>query len=309
MPNLSVIVCTHNPREDYLRRTLDALCGQSLPSGQWELLLVDNGSREPLADAWDLSWHPHARHIREEELGLTPARLRGIRESCGEILVFVDDDNVLAPDYLENALAIAREWPQLGAWGGSATGEFDVPPPDWTRRYWCYLAIREVKEDRWSNNPGDWDALPSGAGLCIRRHVAQEYAVQVHANPLKKLLDRKGNSLSSCGDTDLAHTSLRFQLGFGVFCRLSLRHLMPETRLTEDYLVKLMRELDASTIVLKYLRDGKFHIPRVSWLERLSHARYLMNVSPRERRFFHAEQEARALAHKIILECEQNRPH
>ena len=42
-----------------------------------------------------------------ERLGLTPARLRGIRESRGELLVFVDDDNVLERDYLEVALALA----------------------------------------------------------------------------------------------------------------------------------------------------------------------------------------------------------
>src|ERR1022692_4717847 len=97
----SVIICTHNPRPDYLRRTLDALKAQTLPKEQWELLLIDNASKEPLADTWDLSWHPQARHIREEALGLTRARLCGISQSKGELLVFVDDDNVLSADYLE----------------------------------------------------------------------------------------------------------------------------------------------------------------------------------------------------------------
>jgi hypothetical protein len=48
-----------------LRRVLDALKAQTLPKEQWELLLIDNASKEPLAESWDLSWHPHARHIRE----------------------------------------------------------------------------------------------------------------------------------------------------------------------------------------------------------------------------------------------------
>src|SRR3989337_147732 len=100
MFDLSVIICTHNPRPDYLRRALDALKAQTLPLEQWELLFIDNASRERLADLWDISWHPHARHVRESELGLTPARLRGIQESRGEVLVFIDDDNVLASDFL-----------------------------------------------------------------------------------------------------------------------------------------------------------------------------------------------------------------
>src|ERR1700722_2249773 len=98
---VSVIICSHNPRENYLRRVLDALRAQTLPAQEWELLLVDNASTEPLAGRFDLSWHPNARHVREEKTGLTPARLRGIAEANGELLVFVDDDNVLRSDYLQ----------------------------------------------------------------------------------------------------------------------------------------------------------------------------------------------------------------
>src|SRR5580658_6827083 len=98
MIEITVIVCTHNPRPDYLRRVLDGLNGQSFPKDRWEFLLIDNASKTPLAGTWDLSWHPNGRHVREEELGLTPARLRGIRETAGQQIVFVDDDNILDPE-------------------------------------------------------------------------------------------------------------------------------------------------------------------------------------------------------------------
>jgi len=42
---VSVIVCTHNPRLEYLSRTLEALREQMLPKGEWELLVIDNASR------------------------------------------------------------------------------------------------------------------------------------------------------------------------------------------------------------------------------------------------------------------------
>src|SRR5260221_12668969 len=113
----SVIICTHNPRPDYLRRVLDALRAQTLPKEQWELLLIDNASKEPLAWAWDLSWHPQARNLREDEPGLTPARLRGIRESTSNLLLFVDADNVLAPDNLAVALRLGSLHPHFGDLG------------------------------------------------------------------------------------------------------------------------------------------------------------------------------------------------
>jgi hypothetical protein len=71
------------------------LRGQTLPKEKWELPFIDNASKEQLAGKWDLAWHPHASHIREEELGLIPARLCGMNESDGESFLFVDDDNLL----------------------------------------------------------------------------------------------------------------------------------------------------------------------------------------------------------------------
>src|ERR1700724_388037 len=101
---ISVIICTYNPRMDYLARVLSALQAQTLAREHWELLLIDNASNQPLRGRIDLSWHQHAKHVTEQKLGLTFARLRGIRESACELLVFVDDDNVLDPDYLEQAM-------------------------------------------------------------------------------------------------------------------------------------------------------------------------------------------------------------
>jgi glycosyltransferase involved in cell wall biosynthesis len=47
-PVISVVIPTHNPRMDYLARVIDALRGQTLSKDLWELVIVDNGSREAL---------------------------------------------------------------------------------------------------------------------------------------------------------------------------------------------------------------------------------------------------------------------
>ena len=142
--NVDVIICTHNARADYFDRCLAGLRAQTLTFDGWNLLIVDNLSDQPVAGAVDLSWHPRAQVARETTLGLTPARLRGIRESRADLLVLVDDDNVLAPDYLQRAVAIADARPFLGAWSGQCLPEFEVPPPEWTRPYWGTLCIRRI---------------------------------------------------------------------------------------------------------------------------------------------------------------------
>src|SRR5882762_1167057 len=193
----SVIICTHNPRGDYFRRCLDALRDQRLPYDRWELVVVDNRSDQPLADRVDLLWHPNARIVREETLGLTPARLRGIRESRGNLLVLVDDDNVLDADFLEIVLSTAQERPFLGSWSGQCRPAFEEPPPEWTRRYWGNLAIREFDRDMWSNLPRLSQSMPCGAGLCVRREVALHY-IHLHGSARRSIqYDRSGGSLLS----------------------------------------------------------------------------------------------------------------
>lgn len=258
---LSVIICTHNPRPDYLRRVLEGLRAQTLPKEQWELLLIDNASTEPLAGNSDLSWHPQARHILEEELGLTPSRLRGINESVGEFVLFVDDDNVLNPTYLESSKSILEKMPWLGAIGGQILPEYETQPPDWLVPVERVLAIRRADVPRWSNAVDDWKAQPWGAGMVLRREVCNKYVNKLHNDDLRKQLDRKGTSLFSGGDTDFVLTSLELDLGFGVFPELIVTHLIPAQRMTKEYILRIQRGLIASNLWLAHIRGDNLNIP------------------------------------------------
>ncbi len=123
--DVSVIICTHNPRMDYLARVLQALKEQDLPRCEWELVLIDNASRVPVNETCDLSWHPHARCIFEAELGVGHARCRAIREAQGEIRVFLDDDNLIGANYLATAVRLLQGHPWLGAIGGQILPEYN----------------------------------------------------------------------------------------------------------------------------------------------------------------------------------------
>ncbi|MEI7912365.1 MAG: glycosyltransferase, partial [Verrucomicrobiota bacterium] len=250
---LSVIICTHTPRPDYLRRVLDALRTQSLPANQWELLLIDNASTEALAAKWDLSWHPNGRIIREDQLGLTPARLRGIREAAAEVLVFSDDDTVLDAEYLAEALRICDEWPMLGAWGGQPTPEFETPPPAWAGPYLQMLGLCRTEQDCWSNNY-DTHSLPIGAGLCILKSVAIQYATVLQSSAQRSGLDRTGSSLLSGGDTDMALTACDMGMGTARFMALKFAHLIPKARLTLEYLLALREGMVFSHVILDSFR-------------------------------------------------------
>jgi hypothetical protein len=265
----TVIICTHNARASYFARCLDALRAQRLPKDQWDLLVVDNRSDPPVSV--DLSWHPSARVVREDTLGLTSARLCGIRHAHGDLLVFVDDDNVLDADYLEVAAQVAADKPFLGAWSGQCRPGFEQPPPEWTRRYWGNLCIREFDRDAWSNLPLFDETTPLGAGLCIRREVGQRY-LHLHDSKQRSLqLDRTGTSLLSAGDNDLSACACDIGLGVGLIAALKLTHLIPPDRLTLSYLVRLTEGIYFSAVVLAHFRSATRLLATfpVRWRDRL----------------------------------------
>jgi hypothetical protein len=253
MPDASVIICTHNPRSDYFARVLDGLRNQTLPMHKWELLIVDNASQVPLASTWDISWHPTARHLMESQLGLSPARLRGMREASADLIVFVDDDNVLDKQYLSEAVRIKKEWPVLGVWGsGSISADFEIKPPDNLGEFLpSVVGNRDIAGPRWANFASCSDAIPWGAGLCVRKEIAQAYCKFCERSRIQ-ITDRRGDSLSSSGDKEISLVCCSNGLGIGIFPELKLKHLIPQHRVSEDYMVRLGEGIMVSNLLLDY---------------------------------------------------------
>jgi glycosyltransferase involved in cell wall biosynthesis len=299
---ISVIICTHNPRPDYLNRVLTALRNQTLPLDGWELLVIDNASKVPVAGRFDISWHPKGRHIHEPTLGLTPARLRGITEARAEIFVFVDDDNVLDADYLDHARRIGRDYPFLGAWGSGLTRpEFEVEPPAWAKPHLDLLSLLEVDRDVWSNLIHVFATVPWGAGQVVRSHVARTYAAHCEKSEFRFSLDRKGDSLISGGDCDLALTACDLGLGTGRFVRLSLTHLIPSSRLRLEYLTRMAEDMMISYQILISLRGGTISGPQPQrLLARLKMFFHRMRLSREERAIHDANMRGLEKAAKLI---------
>jgi glycosyltransferase involved in cell wall biosynthesis len=252
-PEISVIICTHNPRKDYLERVLEALKKQTIPLERWELLVIDNASKENLAESWDLSWHPNGRHVREDQVGLTHARLRAMREAKSDLLLFLDDDNEVFLDYLEQGLKIAADWHILGVWGGQWFAEYENGmPKGWSFDPWSTHFQRDV----WSNN-FDREVAPYGGGMFVRALVAKEYLNSCQKNPLKNLLDRAGGNLASFGDYDIAFTACDLGLGMGRFLALKITHLIPDARTTPKYCAKIREDSAYSEVLFRFSRGER----------------------------------------------------
>src|SRR5262245_22029298 len=94
---VTVAILTYN-RAEVLRQTLTTIADQDFPRDYYEVLVVDNNSRDRTRDVVaEFASQPLApRYILETNQGLDHARNRAIAESRGEIIVFADDD-ILVP--------------------------------------------------------------------------------------------------------------------------------------------------------------------------------------------------------------------
>ncbi len=253
LPELSVIIPTHNPAPERFRRTLAGLAAQTLPHTSWELVVVDNAS-SPALVAEDISalFPAGARIVREEKLGLTSARLCGFRVARGELLVLVDDDNVLSPGYLAAVRQRFASLPRLAAAGGPIEPGWETRPPSWSTPFHGLLALRDLgPAERLAQGGPDaaWpDFAPVGAGLAIRRSDALAYAAALERERSRLGLDRTGTQLTSGGDNDLIFTTLHRGGDIGYFPELRLTHLIPAGRLQADYLARLNRAIMRSWV-------------------------------------------------------------
>jgi len=298
MNPLLVIICTSNPQRDYLEETLAALRGQTAPVTAWELLVVDNASNEPLSGRLDLSWHPSARIVREEKLGVAHARHRAFREALSfgaGMILFVDDDNILERDYLARGLALAESWPQLGCWGGQLLPRYAAPPPAWISRYLDYLAIHPLSGDLWCNAVKSYSMVPPTAGCFVRGAVWRKYLQLIEQEPRRLALMR-------AEDMDLALTSIDLELGIGRFRDLKLTHIVPETRLTPGYIANLLECTAVGMGMMEYLRFRRIPRPaRTSLIEKMLLSWRISRLPEPTRSINRADQRGRAAARRIVL--------
>ena len=106
-PLVSIIMPVYNC-EKYISEAIESVLSQSYQN--WELLIVDDGSTDNTAEVMReyAEKSDKIRTIFKENGGVTSARLRGVQESTGDWIAFMDGDDYIEPQMygrlLQNAL-------------------------------------------------------------------------------------------------------------------------------------------------------------------------------------------------------------
>ena len=250
---LSLIVCTRNPRKDFFQKCIKSLLSQKWDR-KYEIIVVDNNSDFDICKFF--AGEKKIKWVREKEIGLTAARLRGFRKSKGKLLVYVDDDNVLASNYIKTCAALSSANLKIGVWSAEVSGKFEKKAPRWVEQYFPFLALISHTKDKVANH-SDGGTLPIGAGMVVRRSVMESYARELSNCHIRSKLDRRPGSLMAAGDTDIGYTALKLGYACCYTKSLKVQHLISKERLNPNYLYKLAREVSASHQLLRCIHENK----------------------------------------------------
>lgn len=226
---VSVIICTYN-RVAYLPRTLEALASQTVPYQDFEILLIDNNSRDNTPEVCRdfQEKHPELnfRYLVESRQGLSFARNRGIDEAQSDVLIFIDDDAFATPNYLQNTIRFFESTPDAAAAGGRIYPLFESKRPDWLPD--ILMSLMSVID------LGDQVCLfkkkfPIGANMSFRRKTIQAYG------NFNVKLGRRGDNLEGAEEKDLFLKIIAASEKVYYIPDAIVQHVIPEKRLSFDH--------------------------------------------------------------------------
>ena len=232
---ISVILCTYN-RDKYIYNVLKSVAENDFPHSQYEIVLVNNNSTDTtesecqrfMADYPDIRF----RYCVEKSQGLSYARNCGIRQSEGDLLVYVDDDATVNKEYLGTYARFFAEHPDAVAAGGPILPVYETQEPAWTTHYTRQLITGKRVFDT--------------IGL---------FNVE---------LGRKGNSLIGAEEKDLFDKMTTNGMHFYYLPTAILYHIIPPHKLTQDYFDRLTYGIGVSE------RYRTLQISRKKYLNRLA---------------------------------------
>lgn len=176
MSDVSVIIPTYNPTAFLEEAILSALHQTHPPA---EILLIDDGSADVHQGFIEKLCKSYAilRCVRlEQNSGVSSARNTGIANAQGDFILFLDDDDTLAPDLLEKSLQVFEKHPEVDVVVAKGQVFAEVSTPNIRRQ----MAVFKFNQQKYSNKP------VSHPGFFL------VYSPMIHAMLFRKLVFEKG---------------------------------------------------------------------------------------------------------------------
>lgn len=230
-PQISVAICTYN-RADRLPLALEALINQSLPTQNFEIILVDNAStdntKQICIDYQTKLSNLH--YIYEPIQGLSKARNTALQKARGQYISYLDDDAIPCQHWLAEILKTFQTIkPTPIGIGGLITPLWEIEEPEWMQpeMEFMFTILDCGNEPHWLKFP----KFPYGANMSYQR----EALCQVGG--FNENLGRVGKSLLSCEEYLLNKTLTKQGGRFYYNPQASVQHWIPKERINPNWVI------------------------------------------------------------------------
>lgn len=236
MIKYSLIICSYN-RYELLIETIDSVLKVLQNREDYEILIIDNKSTDltpTLVEKY--SSYKSIKYFLESNQGLSYARNRGIKESIGEILVFLDDDVELIKSYFEVADDILSDR-SISIIGGKVL-PFATTLPSWLpEKYYFLVSVFDEGDDKKKVK------YLMGANFLVRKAVA------VRIGEFDIRLGR--NSKNLAGGEEINFLNRAHFLKYNVYYipNLIVYHKIKE-KLNDNYVLTYSKELGKSERII-----------------------------------------------------------
>ena len=115
MTKISVITASYN-YENYIKETIESVLSQTFQD--WEMVIVDDGSKDNSVEVIKSYCQKDDRiklfqHEGGINKGLVETIRLGVNKAQGEWLVFLESDDTITPDYMEEKLKVLQNYPEI----------------------------------------------------------------------------------------------------------------------------------------------------------------------------------------------------
>jgi glycosyltransferase involved in cell wall biosynthesis len=226
---LSVIICTFN-RERLLENCLAALSLQTFNECQFEIIVIDNNSRDNTAAVAKLfskkckNW----RYYFEPRQGLSFARNRGYGEARGDYLIYHDDDTIAPKFYMKNVFsAIMKFEPDI--MGGPIYPYYTCTKPAWFKDAYEIRKYEEVS--CYSKN-----CRVSGGNFIIKKSVLEKIGMFDVRLGMIGDKTRLGEDAQVLDSYRMTIPNLKQRVYYSLECHIY--HHVPKYKLKKSYQLK-----------------------------------------------------------------------
>jgi glycosyltransferase involved in cell wall biosynthesis len=241
--DITVVICTHN-RAELLGKMLCVLSQADCSgAGNIEILVIANACKdntEQVLDHYVEVFRDHAgpplRWLAEPVPGKSTALNLGIRESRGDALCFIDDDQYVANTFFHTLSAALARHPEYEIFCGWMAPDWDGSEPAWVHETGKFhIGIRPFPEYNLGPEPMEIkpdNKLPSGGNITVRR------AVFARVGDFSTDLGPQGHNLM--GGEDIEFVKRALQAGARILYEPTIRqkHAVEAERMATLYMMR-----------------------------------------------------------------------